>query len=413
VARDIDYSIDLRVGPYSWTFTQGDTLALPAPVDGMELTVKLVESDLWPPPEDVRELKLQLVAAAAEDLELTVGMVVHMEYDSDGADEDFSGRIGEVTMSPHEQGVVYSLSCLDYKADIRELEVGTADYPAETVLARVQRILATTLGYTVTIGTVAGQLPETSPMLAARTASPAKAYDLVNHYLAQWPAFYEPISGTIVGPYRMMLTQEVDLSGNLTGWRIGPVSPDPTYDGVLRLEDVGGLMTAVPLTTLAGTALQGIDGGQVDWSSSYAITKADAITDVTVNGTVGGAAFSAWASLGVSPAVVASLDGVELSSGGDYFTLAGMYLPNDVPYSAWVADEFLWLRELSGEADRPDVGPLRGLLLVGHLDATRNPNGTDWYAGLRWNSAALSGVTWAELNPADTWDTYRLVRGTT
>lgn len=444
MVRDIPYDIELYVGPYSWVFNQGDTLSLPAPVDGMQMIVKLVESDLWPPPEDVRELKLQLVAAQASDLVLNVGDVVHMEFDSEGADEDFSGRIGEVSMGPHEQGVVYSLSCLDYKADLRELEVGTVAYPAESVQARVERIFAE-LGQPLTIGTFAGTAPIDVPPLAARAAAPAKAYDLVNHYLNQWPMFYEAPVGVVRGPWRAVLDFDVDAVGNLTTWRVEAVAPDPPYDGVLKLEDVGGLATAVPDTNLAGTALTGIDGGQVDWSSSYAVTKADVITDVTINGDGTGAPFSAWATLGATPAVVASLDSVELSDTADYLVLAGMYLPAFVPVSAWVADEFLWLRALSATADRADVGQLRGLLLVGNLDASRNPNGDAWYAGLltsytltvankrptytfqlrrpsfstaeaddilRWNSAALAGLTWADLNPADSWDDYRLVRGT-
>lgn len=444
---DVAYGIRMTVGPYSWLFGMGDTLALPCPVDGLQIIRKVVETDLWPPVEDVAECRFQLIAEQATDLaDLAVGMPVRVQYDpaySGGvfsAAETFDGRIGEVPTDPHDLGVVFTVSCLDYTADLREPDVGTVAYPAETIEQRLQRIAAE-LGQTLTVATFAGQPPETSPMLAARAAAPVKAYDLLNHYLAQWPAMYEAPVGVFHGPMRMQLVPDTDSTGALEGWRVEPVPVNPAYDGVLVLEDVGGLVSAVPNTT-GGGAIIGIDGAAVDFDSSYAVTKRDHITAVSVSGDGTGAALSVTASLGVDPPVVATLDGVELSSSADYLALAQMYLPADVPYVRWVADEFLWHLGL----ENGSLGSLLDLQLVGNIDPATNPSGNAWYAGLlasytltvadkrptylfqlrrpdfstedaddilRWNSPALAGVTWADLNPADSWDDYRLVRSTT
>lgn len=441
--RDIPYTVQLTVGAYSWDFYQGDALPLPAPVDGLQLARKLVASDLWPPPEDLAELKFQLVAATAADLAIDVGDPVIFRYQHSHTafpdDDEFYGRVGEVTMAPHDLGVIFTVSCLDYRADLRELTAGKVDYPAETILARVERIFAE-IGHTVTITSV-DRLVDT-PSVAARTASPTSAYDLITHYLLQWPAVLEFIAGFPRDPALMVLDFDIDAEGLFAGWRISPVTTSPTYDPPMHLETVGGLVTAVPNTNLAGTALVGVDGATVEWSSSYAMTKADTINAVTVSGQVGGAEYSITVTTGQVPRVSASIDGVELTTTGPYAQLGAMYLPSGAG-TRWVADAFTWRLELTVTADREELGELRSLILVGNLDPDRNPNGDSWYVGLLesytltitdsrpvydfqlrrpdfgsseatglipWNDPQLTGVTWDDLNPADSWADYRLVR---
>lgn len=448
---DVDYKYKVRVGGHTWTGRAGDA-ATYGPCDGLQIIRKLVETDLWPAPEDVAESRFQVVAAAADDLDLAVGQPAVVEYDTPGSgtlispQESFYGRVAELTCTPHDLGVVYQVSCLDYKADLRELEVGTVDYPSERLADRLTRVFAEH-GWTLAIATFALQPPEDSPMLAARAASPVKLLEYAQKLLDQWPAVYEAPVGVFRGPWRMELSPTLDVNDELAGWRVAPSQASPVYDGMLELVNVGGLWTAQADPDASGV----IPAGEVDFGSSYAMTKLDGITRVSVSGDkFAGGQTTINVDNGATPTVAATIEDVELVDTGTAAALAAMYLPPaDLGATKWLADAFLWRLELvpdpAGSA-WPELPALRDVIAVGGIDATRNPTGNTWYSGLlsgydftivdkrptylftmrrpdfgttdaddimRWNSPALVGKTWATLNPADSWDDYRLVKGTT
>lgn len=440
---EVQYAYSVTVGGYSWDGETSDPAGY-GPVDGLQVVRKLVETDLWPAPADVAECRFQLIAPDAATLaDLEVGLPVVVEYD-DGTlpivdpNVSFAGRVAEVTSQAHDLGVLYTLSCLDYNADLRQIDVGLVDYPAEDIQARIQRI-CDEAGLPVTFISAA-QLVNVPP-IAARTAEPAKLYDLLMTYTRQWPMQFEFIADIVTGPDACSF----DYDGTTVTIRV--VDTDPTYSAFLELENVGGLVTAVTPST--STAVGMVQADEVDFSSSYAITKADAVNAVTVSGSKTGADASVTYSLGVEPVVTARVEDVELTDIADYHLLAQAYLPNDVPVVRWVADEFTWYLELGQDhATTCELPDLRGVVTVAGIDPDRNPTQRDWYTGqlveytftladkrptyafqlrrpdfttaqgtsvLKWNSPALSSLsaTWATLNPQDTWDDYRMVKGTT
>jgi hypothetical protein len=443
---EVSYSYDIRVGPYQWIGQAGD-VADYGPTDGLEIIRAEPDTELRPAPEDIVECKFQLIAASSADLvQLEEQLPVHVLYDSP-ADltitnplESFHGRVAEVTSQPHELGIIYTVSCLDYRADLREIEVGgSVNYPQETIKQRVDRIMAEA-GLTLTWGPFSGTQLE-APTVAARTASTAKLLDLVEWYLSQWPEYHQLISGITVGPYRMILGPSI-VGNELAGWKVTRTPADTSYIGPLQLQDVGGLWSAV--AAVGGAPI--VDGGEVDFASTYAVTKRGNPTRVTVSGDKAGA-LVVNADLGVDPPVTATMESVEVIAGGEYASaaavyaaIADMYLPADVTLTKWVADAFLWHVEFApAGASLPELG---SLMAVAPVEADKNPGVRAWHVGIlssytftvankrpvyvftlrrpavgtdegslmTWDQVPAA-ATWDTLNPELTWDDLRLVRG--
>lgn len=460
---DVAYTYRVKVGSHEWEAATSDTADY-GPVDGLQIIRKLRDSDLWPAPEDPAECRFQLVVASTADVpDVQLGAAVAVEYYTERPSEpglpylrqSFYGRVAELTSSPHDLGTLLTLNCLDYTADLREPTVGGAvAYPAEAVWSRVFRVMAEA-GYNVGVedyppgSTIFPSV--VGPQLAARDPEAANLYDLVDGYLAQWAADYgyASSSANYRGRARMGLVPSVS-NDQLFGFFLHPYFERPIYTGPLRLELVGGVYTAVPADNpAAAPRTQIIPATQLDFSAVYAQTKADSPTRVTVAGdkfTVGEAQVTA--DLGVTPPIVATIDGVQLTNLADATTLAALYLPEYLPADRWVADTFLRHLELGGaaaaNANQDTIPPLGTLILVSLLDAAQNPTGRSWFAGqlsgytftiadkrptvafqlrrsdfappnsgvVTWQSAVLAGVTWANIDPTMTWDDLRLVRGT-
>src|SRR5688500_15592100 len=105
---DVSYSYRVRVGPHEWTGDGGDP-ATYGPVDGLEIIRKVIDTDLWPAPEDVAECKFRVIAESASDWPgLEEGATVAVEYHSPAVGaiispmESFYGRVAELTCQPHE-----------------------------------------------------------------------------------------------------------------------------------------------------------------------------------------------------------------------------------------------------------------------------------------------------------------------
>jgi hypothetical protein len=53
---------------------------------------------------------------------------------------EFYGRIATLTAQPHERGILYTLACVDYTADLGAMPVHLDDWPVETIVERLARI---------------------------------------------------------------------------------------------------------------------------------------------------------------------------------------------------------------------------------------------------------------------------------
>lgn len=442
---DVSYSYRVKIGGHEWTANMGDAPDY-GPADGLQIIRKLRDSDLWPTVEEAAECRFQLVVESAADVPgVQLGAAVAVEYKTPAGGairQAFYGRVAELTSSPHDLGLVFQVNCLDYTADLKEPTVGgVVAYPAEGILTRLNRIMAEA-GYAAFSvwqhPPGSGILPTDIPDVAVRDPQPANLYELLDSYLQQWPADYGygPTSVQYLGRARMGIVPVV-AADVLTGFQLVPKFERPTYTGPLVFT-VSGVQWAVE-PSLTGSNM--IDAGQLDFSASYAQTKLDSPTRVTVSGdkfTAGEATLTA--DLGVVPPIEASIDSVELLDLSDGTELAAMYLTDYLPVSRWVADEFLRHVELApANATVPGLG---AVVTIYELDPAQNPNQRSWFAGqlasytltiadkrptvtfqlrrpdfavpntgvILWNSASLVGKTWANLSPTVTWDDMRLVR---
>lgn len=450
-------------GAGTWDATSGQA-ATYGPVDGLTLTRQAADTALWPSQAQPDECRFQLVLAQASDLgTAAIGSVVSVDLYRPAAasspTEQFRGRVADLQLAPHQLGVLVTLTCLDYTADLRGTLVGTAAWPQETVLNRVNRILSAAGQPTATVVPVGGVYPVRNPQVAARAKGAADAYELVMSTLNQWAMDYG-YSGTSndqgLALPRLVPTG-TDANGNVTGWQLSPAFESPLYAGPLVLTantPSSGLwgVTAQPYSSTygAGSGLFNLElpAAQVDWASSYAITKADAPSRIVVTS-------SAWdgqvvAQLGDAPYTTASISTDLVDQATDASQLAQLYLPSTRPAGqAWVADRFLWHLSLADAGTAlPSQGALGTVVTIGGLPLSQSPVGREWYTGqlAGWTltldsadptveltlrrpdlpdltprspltladmaAAPYASVRIADLNPRDTFADYRLTRRT-
>lgn len=373
------------VGPHTWDGAQGDPWAY-GPVDGLQLMHKVTDSLTYPSAPEAAEARFQVIvptAQAGEGMELGAPVAVELVVDG-GVAATFHGRVGDVTAEPHSLGMLYTLNCLDYVADLRETTVGEVAWPAERIWDRVVRILAEAGYEEPAIQLVGGLPPQPSPYVGPREASPADALSLVDQYLSQWPVEYFTSHTEAFGYGRPYLIAVADPDTRVfSHWAVRVTPEFPSYSAPLgmywnatsgrwelevRRLSVGG----VPVLP-AGV----IPASEVDWSSKWAITKADAATRVTLSGTFTVGERLVVADSGVVPPVNAQME-VELADVDVAQRLALMYLPEGTPTSRWTADEFTWHLALADDRD-VNVPDLADVVTVWDLDPTRTPTGRRWY----------------------------------
>ena len=448
---DVSYHYRVRVGPYEWTGNTGDPADY-GPVDGLQIIRKLVDTPLWPAQRDTDECRFQLIVESTADvdaIELGTPVYVQITRPVGGAvKEGFAGRVAELTAVPHSLGMLLTLNCLDYTADLRGVTVGAEPWPQESIWDRVVRVIGLASPLPVSVLPTppgSGIFPINVPDVMPRDVDAQDCWELVQGYLDQWAVDYGylPSSLQYRGLARMNVVPQNDVDGNLTGWQLQPSFDIPGYTGPLRLELRGGLWTAVPVDTGSASG-RVIDGDTVDVAATFAITKADTPTRVAVGGTGLFGEYVVTADLGVVPPVNAELTDAELLGPVPALLLANMYLPGELPVSRWMADSFTWHMELDAAGAIPIN--LGALVTVGDIPTDQNPNQREWYAGqvsastftiadkrptyvftmrrpdfdvpptgtASWSSSAIvtNDVKWNTVNPRDTWDDYRLVRGT-
>lgn len=449
---EVDYRYIVTVGSHTWDHNMGDA-ATYGPVDGLTITRKLTDSPLWPGQVDVAECAFQLIVATADELaDVEIGTPVSVDIrrpHTRGAPgpEQFSGRVADITAQPHPLGMLFTVNCLDYTADLRETTVGDEPWPAESVFLRIQRIMGLVGWPLASMVPVNGVLyPINIPTVAARDVDAQNAYDLVQSYLSQWPMDYGPTIVPDHGYARPQIAAGAGGSGEtVTTVTLPYAFENPAYGPPLMLVlDGTGKYAATPVQpgVTAPDGVELVPGDEVDYAATYAITKNDAPRKVTVTS-------SAWdgqvvATLGDPPYVNAPVE-TELVDTGDATKLAGMYLPGYEPVARWVADSFVWRLELADAGDQLPVS-LGTVVTIGPVPEDQNPNGKTWQTGqlasvvytvadkrpyytftlrrpdfatdssgdsISWGAIGLVGKTWDNISPTDTWDDYRLVRGTT
>lgn len=194
------FRVELKVGTYSWTVTQDTKPASPGVLDGLRFGWRIPEGDystgMQPEPMTAAFGLVADDVATYADLAKgqNVGIKVWTHGRSGGTPEfSFYGRVSDLDAEPIKGGrTVYSLTAVDYDADLADATVGTSNWSSggrysssEDMRTRLGRIFDEA-GHGAAYGHPLGFEP-LDPLdlshFGPRNESPAQALDLVRDYL--------------------------------------------------------------------------------------------------------------------------------------------------------------------------------------------------------------------------------------
>lgn len=460
------WTVKAWLGAYSWTVHDNDngagTFGPGVPILAGPFTTSrgVPNADLAPLCQPTAETaSIQVIAATVTDLDLLqIGDAVTLRYFGatapgvgDAPIVEFTGRVSTLEAQPHKLGVLFTVGCVDYTADLGEGIVGTAAYPSETIDSRIRRVLIeaglnSPAGVALYGGTATIPLPST---LAARAASPATPLELMSRLVAQYRMEFTGFPNSVgVAYFYPVTTPPRGLSNYSSGaavldntngpYNIGTIFRSPPFSAPLRVTLVAGVYKLTG--SAANTAVGGVtvaEAARVDMSTRFAQRKGDAINSIK-------ATSDSWGTVGVSwappPATVVATVETDLTTVADGSALAIVYLPPLRPTGniLWVCDGMTWEVDAEpGSFRPPDVG--RGFLVANMLGKW-SPLEREWYTGvcsgwtftvddgipkldvgvMPWNvdgskaiqpfkwSDAVAGMTWANMSTRDTYQDYAL-----
>lgn len=429
----MSYSVQVTI--YSQGATYAETVESGDPgdyglADPLTITQKLASNDRLPLSHPLpEEATVNLIAPdGATYAKLALGDQVAIKLYTQsgfaGTPIAFYGRIASLDSVPHERGVLFTLGCLDYTADLAELEVGgAADYPLEQAHERIQRI-CDELGMPGMPRVPAGWVFVTSPELAIRGASNTDAYSLIVQTLDSWyqNTFKDENWASLAGAPHTFSVRPC-LYPNIVADRLSTNTPFQLRAGVpwtrrvsyappLRLDMVAGKLTvtadAADSSPATGTPI--IDGSRVKFGPRFTQQKGGGLPNVTIgedaqgnryrwdwrNATdwaAGGATFGPGgltpyesANTPVGPPIVQSLDSIlDVTDAGAGPSPASFVQAFRVPFPPTVAPSWQ-VGTLSWQAwaepapwRRPE---LTELLTVSDADTPHMPNVREWVSGL-------------------------------
>lgn len=479
------YSVHVEVGAYSWDVTgndiDNDVAATYGLADPLVIAQRWPDSDLAPNVQpNPMEATLSVIAPDSTTYAFALGDPVAVEFYSQGGftgnGQTFYGRVATLTSAPHDLGVIYTLGCIDYTVDLQETEpVGRSNYAAETLFARVDRIMDA-----IRLPHLSPQPPTgstTTNLLKLRAASPQSPYDMLYQLLGEWNvnvAADEFGNAATVGkhPTRPILIQNISgrrlaavpygLSWDKNGRRIAYAPP-------ARLATVAGKLsiTVAAANSSPTTLAPIIDAGNVEFDTTFTQVKGPASVSrvVVVDGdnTAYGGGDSGtlfgdidWPNNPPTTRVVANYSAPDWPNvPGEAASLQLTLAPDQAtgrpdPKPPWSVGDLTWL--VWNEPVNWRMPGLGDLLTVARVLASKSPVAREWLAGVvsgwtltvakgrpvvtlsllsaslnvaqrnrdqlgatlgvaSWDSPALSTVTFAGLSTRDTFDDYRLVRG--
>ena len=213
-----------------------------------------------------------------------------------GTPVTFYGRIRGLAASPHPLGVLYTLSCVDYTADLAEFQAGVGAYPVEDATARLNRI--TSDAGLPALTKIGGWTSPTEKM-AARSAGASDCLSLILDVLDSWRigGFVDETNTAFsvsfhTIDYRPVLTPII--TGGLLdtatpyGIALGQMGAPNTrrarYSPPGRLALVAG-KTTVTLAAANSSPSSGstiLDGGLVEFAPVFSQDKGKTLPNVTV-----------------------------------------------------------------------------------------------------------------------------------
>lgn len=476
------YSVHVEVGTYVWDVTGNDAdhdvAATYGLADPLTITRRWPDSDFQPNVQpDPDEATITIIAPDGATYPLlTMGDPVAVEFFSQGGftgnGQSFYGRVASLQAKPHDLGVIYTLTCVDYLADLQETDpVGQFTYPSETLSARMARVMVEARI------PVVPAFPSSPASVDVRGASPVSLYDYLVHLCEQWqvssPAVDE-LGVTALGAGVNRQRRPI-LRQRITARRLDAVPYElewvtngrhVAWPPPARLTNVAGLQTITVATSASSGSSQVVDAGSVDFDATFTKTKGpDSVSRYAISnsqgvagvGDNGGFNFTnAWPTDPPTTNIIASL-ATELNLGaGTPGGLVAMYqrsvnFGRPSPLVDWGLPLLTWLPwNLAVNWVMPQLGDV---FTAARVATAKSPQGREWVNGVvtgtvlrvaggrptvdvqlgslhlyepsdvaiqlgaslgvcRFDSPILGTTTLAQLSTRDTFNDYALVRGT-
>lgn len=275
--------------------------------DPLTITQRIADSPLGilahPEPDEATFALIAPDSSTYADIQLGHGVAITIYPVNDLAGTPvatFNGRIAGLQGDPHPLGILLTFSCVDYTADLAEIQVGAVNYPVEGVDVRLARVLAeagvpvpSPLFYPAAF---AGGL---STKVAARTASLTDLYSMLRELLdaATARAWRYPDDGSAFpnGSPAHTASYRAYVVPNLTvDYQLDPVTPfrfriasqwsrRVKYAPPARVTNVGGTYTvtvdAANSSPSSGAPI--ISAARVEFAPTFTQLKGGGLPNVT------------------------------------------------------------------------------------------------------------------------------------
>lgn len=427
-SNGVTYSLTVATG----NDVPGDVAAAYGLADPLTITHRLADGDRLiqehPEPD---EATFSLIAPDSTTYaQLTIGDPVRIQvYPAGGftgSPVTFHGRVSSVSARPHDLGVLYTVACVDYLADLAELTVGQTDYPRELVGTRLARIMADAgVGWADHPDAPFSGFPWGAGVwfMAARSKSPTDALSLILETLNSEQTYTAgtdelgaavaiPVSVPIGGSDGAALQKRLWFAPVITNGRLDPVTPyklsqGPPYTKRMRyapparLTNVAGVwtVTVAAADSSPSTGAPIIDGGNVDVGLSFEQTKGSGLPSrITGADSTGRSITWDWAvsyvrnigtglvtALGAPPGnqqvitqqVTTAADDPITSSGSGITAYWRVPFPPDLR-ATWSTSSLTWHAWHVPSWRRPE---LTELLTISRANATKAPPNREWLVG--------------------------------
>lgn len=398
------------MGTYTLASQDGDPPAYGL-ADPLVVSQSIPNADLAPLVQaDPQEATVNIIAPDPTTYSFNLGDQVRVTIYSNhsgGNNYAFFGRVAQLKAQPHDLGILYTLTCVDYLADLTELKAGRVDYPAEPSWDRVNRMLAENgIGPVV----VEGVAPANNPTASARVSADegvSPLGELLEEVLAGWtesqPNNELGVAATNVITTRYELRPNIVNPGGVAGQgSLDPVSPfklSPIYrpqgwapPARLPASTPRKLTVAVADSSPSTDALI-LDAGHVDFAPSFTQQKGNAISRVVVQADAVGYAMADWTQWGsyqwtaISAALEATVKTRVTSLATTAVVVAAMNRGSIQPNGglAWTVGELVW-RASRTQATGWQGPKLRRVCTVARVDAVRTsshiPTNKAWVVGV-------------------------------
>lgn len=263
-----------------------------------------------PTPDEATVTLIAPDATTYADLQVgdPVGVQVYPQAAYAGTPVEFYGRVATMTAQGHDLGVMYSLSCVDYTADLATLQVGgTVAWPIETALVRLGRLfgelgLATPTLPTIMLGgptKMAARNIGWTDGLSAMLDTLDSYY--LNSYLAEDMVTAIPFAATFdhTAGYRPYVVPNIvggllDLTNPFL-IRVGsPWTRRVKYAPPARITNLAGVrtITVTAADSSPSTGAPILDGGRVTFSPAFTQDKDSGMAMVTTGTDAQGNAYT-------------------------------------------------------------------------------------------------------------------------